>query len=254
MLIPRVLPCLLIDSTQHLVKTISFESRTYIGDPLNAAYLFSSFEADEILVLDIDASTEVRSISLPFVKELARFASVPLTIGGGITSLQTIEDIISLGVERVALSSALASQPALLNDATSRFGSSSIVVIINVVAYSEGIYFAKFGKDPSTPLISLDDAINYCQINGAGEIVLHDVNRDGSRLGFNNSLFSQYARNCDIPIIALGGGSTQRDVCKLLKSSNIAAAALGSTFVYAPNTNQVLINYFNYSSTLSKSS
>ena len=113
MLIPRILPCLLIDSSQHLVKTISFDVRTYIGDPLNAAYLFSSFEADEILVLDIDASTESRSIRLDFVKELARFASVPLTIGGGITSLQIIEDIISLGVERVALSSALASHPAL---------------------------------------------------------------------------------------------------------------------------------------------
>ena len=244
MLIPRILPCLLIDSSQHLVKTISFDIRTYIGDPLNAAYLFSSFEADEILVLDIDASTERRSIRLDFVKELARFASVPLTIGGGITSLQIIEDIISLGVERVALSSALASHPALLNDAISHFGSSSIVVIINVVTSSDGIYFARFGKELSSPLIPLDEAINFCQTNGAGEIVLHDVNRDGTRLGFNNYLFSEYAKNCDIPVIALGGGSTQLDVQELFNSSNIAAAALGSSFVYAPNTSQVLINYY----------
>ena len=95
---PRLIPVLLVDHQLHLVKTIAFEQRHYLGDPLNAAYVFSGFEVDE-LVLDIDARSQGRSIPSHFVQALARFARVPLCVGGGISSLDQIHDLLALGVE-----------------------------------------------------------------------------------------------------------------------------------------------------------
>ena len=104
---PRLIPVLLVDHQLHLVKTIAFEQRHYLGDPLNAAYVFNGFEVDELLVLDIDARSQGRSIPSHFVQALARFAQVPLCVSGGISSLDQIHDLLALGVEKVALSSAL---------------------------------------------------------------------------------------------------------------------------------------------------
>ena len=131
MLYPRLIPSLLVNSKQELVKTIRFKEENYLGDPLNAAYIFSGFEADELLVLDIDASKNKRCISFEFVKSLATFTKVPLTVGGGISNLDQIHDILSLGVERIALSNALSDNLNLLKQAANNYGSSSISVIIN---------------------------------------------------------------------------------------------------------------------------
>ena len=93
MLKPRLITSLLVDSNQHLVKTTKFNQRHYLGDPLNSAYIFSGFEVDELLVLDIDASLEQRTISFDFIKALASFTRVPLTVGGGITNLSQIQKL-----------------------------------------------------------------------------------------------------------------------------------------------------------------
>ena len=105
MLKPRLITSLLVDSNQHLVKTTNFKKRHYLGDPLNSAYIFSGFEVDELLVLDIDASLEKRTISFDFVEALASFTSVPLTVGGGVSNLSQIKQLLSYGVEKVVLSS-----------------------------------------------------------------------------------------------------------------------------------------------------
>jgi len=117
MLRPRLIAALLVDAQLHLLKTIAFEQRHYLGDPLNAAYVFSGYEVDELLVLDIDASPQGRPIPARFVEALARFTRVPLTIGGGITTLEQIHDLLALGVEKVALSAALTQNLTFLQQA-----------------------------------------------------------------------------------------------------------------------------------------
>ena len=253
MLKPRIIPCLLIDSAQHLVKTICFDSRKYIGDPLNAVYLFSAFNVDEIILLDIDASPENRSIRLDFIKSLGCFASAPISIGGGISTISEIEEVISLGVERVVLSSVLAHEPYFLKSASREFGSSTIAVIINIVLSDCVNLLARFGTDPNSPLFPIDKAIRFCEENGAGEIILYDTTRDGTRSGFNIDLFTQYASSTYLPVIALGGGSTPSDLKALFDCSSVSAAALGSAFIYAPDTFQVLVNYHQFTSAVFRS-
>ena len=146
MLYPRLIPSLLVNEKQELVKTICFKNRNYLGEPLNIAHIFSAFEADELLVLDIDASKNKKCISLDFVKSLSTFTKVPLTVGGGISNLDQIYEILSLGVERMALSSALNDDFRLLNKAANSCGSSSISVIVNTYRSKIGELMACFGR------------------------------------------------------------------------------------------------------------
>lgn len=246
MLQPRLIPALLVDSQLQLVKTTGFTERHYLGDPLNAAYVFSGFEVDELLVLDIDASTHGRSILLPFVAALARFTSVPLTVGGGITSLEQIHDLLALGVEKVALSAVLSREFSFLQQAADRFGSSTISVILNVRSYGERPPLAWFGRPdastagPGQPLAELALA---CQQVGAGELVIQDVERDGRRQGYAVSLLTDLNRQLTIPLVALGGCGRHDHIAELLQASPLSGVAAGSLFVYAPATQQVLLHY-----------
>lgn len=246
MLPPRLIPTLLVDSQLHLVKTTQFGSRHYLGDPLNAAYVFSGFEVDELLVLDIDATAQGRSIPLTFVAALARFTSVPLTVGGGITTLEQIHDLLALGVEKVALSAALNHDFSFLQRAVDQFGSSTISVILNVRNQSNGLSLAWYGRPDAASTSAgrpLEELSRACQNAGAGELVIQAVDRDGQRQGFAVSALAELNRDLRIPIVALGGCGHQGHISELLQASPLSGIAAGSLFVYAPDSNQVLINY-----------
>ena len=246
MLPPRLIPTLLVDSQLHLVKTTQFGSRHYLGDPLNAAYVFSGFEVDELIVLDIDATAQRRSIPLTFVAALARFTSVPLTVGGGITTLEQIHDLVALGVEKVALSSALTQDFSFLERAVDHFGSSTISVILNVQSQSNGLSLAWYGRPDSASTSAgrpLEELSLACERAGAGELVIQAVDRDGQRQGFAVSALAELNRDLCIPIVALGGCGHQRHISELLQASPLSGVASGSLFVYAPDSQQVLLNY-----------
>lgn len=244
MLQRRIIPSLLVDSCQHLVKTTSFSRRKYVGDPRNACNVLSFFQADEILVLDIDATSENRSVNLELVKSMAEFSSVPLAVGGGIQTLKQIEKVLSLGVERVVLGSVLRDQPNFLNLAANSFGSSSISVIANFYEYSNNVPMACFGKaNDAEKLLPLLDLAIFCQSEGAGEFIVNDVMREGTRQGFDGDLMSLVSEKLTIPLIALGGGNLACDVQNIFQYTSVSGVALGSAFVYVPETDQVLINY-----------
>jgi len=244
MLQPRLIPVLLVDAQQQLVKTICFGRRQYIGDPLNAAYVFSGFEADELLVLDIDASTQGRCIPLTFVAALARFTHVPLTVGGGVISLEQIHGLLALGVEKVALSSVLSRDFSFLQQAATRFGSSTISVILNVHVPEKGTPLAWCGRPDISmlgrPLLELALA---CQEAGAGELLIHAVDRDGQRQGYDVPILAELNRQLAIPLVALGGCGNHGHIADLLKASPLSGVAAGSLFIYAPDTQQVLLHY-----------
>jgi cyclase len=241
MLRPRLIPALLVNSALHLVKTQAFVDRHYIGDPLNAAYVFSGFEVDELLVLDIDASLDGRCIPLPFVAALARFTSVPLCVGGGIRSLDQIQDLVALGVEKVALSAALDGDLTFLARAAELFGSSTISVVLNVQRDARGEAMSRCGRDGrDQPLMELALA---CQNAGAGELVLHHMQREGLRCGYDVELLAELNNLLSIPLVALGGGADQHQISELLLQTPLSGVGAGSQFVYAPSTREVLLNY-----------
>lgn len=243
MLLPRLIPSLLLDKDLHLVKTIRFSDRHYLGDPLNAAYVYSGYQVDELLVLDIDATASGRCIPLSFVEALARFTKVPLTVGGGIHSLEEIQSLLALGVERVILGSALMKDLAFLRQAVERFGSSTISVMINLTRTPEGKlmgYFGREGKGHASPLVQLACA---CEAAGTGEIVVNDVEREGTREGYDLRLYAELNDALSIPLVALGGCGGEQHIEELVKATPVSGIAAGSLFVYAPGTQEVLLNY-----------
>lgn len=244
MLRPRLIASLLVDQQLHLVKTNRFHERHYLGDPLNAAYVFSGFEVDELLILAIDATAHGHCVPLSFVESIARFTSVPLCVGGGLANLNHIHELLALGVEKVALSSALCSGLNFLEHASQQFGSSTITVVLNLCSNAAGEPLACFGRpSPSNPGQPLFTLARDCQLAGAGELVLYDSTRDGSRLGFDIPLFAALNDQLTIPLVALGGCGSHAHIQDLLRATSISGVAAGSLFAYAPWSQQVLFNY-----------
>lgn len=244
MLYPRLIPSLLVNENQELVKTICFKDRNYLGEPLNTAYIFSSFEADELLVLDIDASKNKKCISLDFVKSLSNFTKVPLTVGGGVSNLDQIYNILSLGVERISLSNALNDNFNLLNEAVNSYGSSSISVIVNTFRNNIGELIACFGRpEVSRTFYPIDEICEKCEDYGAGELIINQIDHEGTRKGFDIKLMQDLNEKVSIPLVALGGCGSKEHISDLLKRTPISGISCGTFFVYAKETSQVLLNY-----------
>lgn len=244
MLYPRLIPSLLVNSKRELVKTIKFSKPKYLGEPLNTAFIFSGFEADELIVLDIDASKNKKCISLNFVESLSSFTNVPLTIGGGISNLEQIHKILSLGVERVALSNCLSNDFTVLNDSANIYGSSSIAVIINTFKNEDDQILGSFGRpDLCSNYFPIKEICKECQESGAGEIIINQIDHEGTRKGFDTKLMKELNQSLSIPLVALGGCGKIEHIHELLKSTPISGISCGSFFVYSPDTSEVLLSY-----------
>jgi cyclase len=250
MLQPRLIPCLLVDQHLHLTKTTRFTERRYLGDPLNAAFVYSGYEVDELMVLDIDASSAGRSISLEFVESLARFTRAPLAIGGGITKISEIHSLIAAGAERIILGSVLNRKFTFLNYAVENFGSSTVSVIINAKRETGGEVVGYFGKGNYSSAVPLIKLAKECEKSGAGEIILYDVDRDGTGEGFDLELVALLNDSLTIPLVTVGGCGCELHIEKLLNATPISGIGIGSFFVYAPNTREVLLSYPLVSSSL----
>ena len=234
------------------MKTRCFTNRVYLGDPLNAAYIFSEYLADELLVLDIDASKENRSIPIEFVAALSKFTNVPLAVGGGISQLAQVEAIIAAGVERVVLGSALSSSLEFLSDASRSFGSSSISVIVSYLSpdhNSEGSPLPSFFLSAFDPNV-LENIVLACEDSGCGEIIIYDIRRDGASSGFDIPLFSRLSSRLSVPLVVAGGCGSDDHIIDLLNNSCVSGVAVGSNFVFSPNSRQVLLSYPEKSSCL----
>lgn len=245
MLRPRLIPCLLVQN-QGLVKTVRFGSPKYVGDPINAVRIFNEKAVDELMVLDIDATRQVREPDYRMIANLANECRMPLAYGGGVRSIEQIERIIGLGVEKVALSAVLADNPALVSDAASRVGSQSVVAVIDVrksgmlrrpeVVIHNGT--KRTGLDPVQFARDLEQ-------RGAGEIVVNSVDRDGTMDGYDLDLIARIAENVTIPMTLMGGAGSLDHVAELWRAQGIIGAAAGSLFVFKGKYRAVLINYPN---------
>ncbi|AFN75905.1 imidazole glycerol phosphate synthase subunit HisF [Melioribacter roseus P3M-2] len=239
---PRIIPVLLLKNL-GLVKSIRFKKFRYIGDPINAVKIFNDKKADELIFLDINASREKRCIPLDFVHKVGDEANMPFGVGGGIRTLDQIRQILKHGAEKVVLNTIAAENPDFVRQAAEEFGSSTIVVCIDVKKNLFGRYTTVFLNGKKKLKYSPVEFAQLMEEKGAGEIVIQSVDRDGTYLGYDLDLITMVSRAVSIPVVALGGANDYEDFRKAHFEAIASAVAAGSLFVYHGPRRAVLINY-----------
>ncbi|RJG23672.1 AglZ/HisF2 family acetamidino modification protein [Massilia cavernae] len=242
MLRPRFIPCLLIRD-KGLVKTVKFGASKYVGDPINAVKIFNEKEADELIVLDIDASVTGAAPDFAVIKKLAAECRMPLCYGGGVKTVAQAKTIIGLGVEKVALSSAALANPELITAIAAEIGSQSVVVVLDVKKSLFGKYevYTHHGKKATGK--SPVELARAAERLGAGEIVINSIDLDGQMKGYDLDLAKKVREAVALPMSVLGGAGSLADIGKLIRTCGVVGAAAGSMFVFKGSYRAVLINY-----------
>jgi len=241
---PRVIPVLQL-MNKGLVKTVHFKNPKYVGDPINAVKIFNDLEADELVFVDITASREGRLIDLDFVERVGDQANMPFAVGGGIKDLRQIQSVLRAGAEKVIVNSAAMMTPGFVKAASDEFGSSTIVVSLDVKKgwSRKNTVWGMSGTRNSKK--SPPDSALEMQEEGAGEIIINSINRDGTMLGYDHDLVRSVCKVSTVPVIALGGCRSIEDASKVcsFKWGGANAAGAGSLFVYHGPRKAVLVNY-----------
>jgi len=242
MLRPRIIPCLLVHEG-GLVKTVRFKEPKYVGDPINAVKIFNEKEADELIVLDIDATAQVREPNFRLIAQFAAECRMPLCYGGGVKTVEQAKRIIGLGVEKVALSSAVIENPRLITEIADEIGSQSVVVVLDVKK--------RFGRDHEVRThngakgtgMSAVDVARDAEALGAGEIVINSIDNDGEMKGYDLALARKVRESIRLPMTVLGGAGSLSDIGELIANCGVVGASAGSLFVFKGAYRAVLINY-----------
>lgn len=245
MLRPRIIPCLLVRD-KGLIKTVKFKDGKYVGDPLNAVKIFNEKEVDELILLDIDATSENREPDFEMIRNIAIESRMPLCYGGGVKTVEHAKRIISLGAEKVAISSVALENPRIITEMAQAVGTQSVIVVIDVKTKSI------FGKQEvvshnakkSTGLNPVEFA-RQCEAAGAGEIVINSVDHDGVMNGYDLNLIKEIREAITLPLTVIGGASSLDDLSDLISKFGVIGAAAGSLFVFKGKYKAVLINYPN---------
>ena len=242
MLIPRVIPSLLL-SENRLVKTERFSKPVYVGDPVNAIRIFNEKEVDELVLLDIDATRRRRPPNLRLLAEIASECFMPLAYGGGLTTTAQMREVLSLGMEKVVLNSIATREPEVVRSAADQFGSSSVVVSMDVRRRRllGGYRVYSNGGERDTGVEPVAYAVRMQEL-GAGELLLTSVDRDGTRTGFDLDLIRRVSTALDIPVVASGGAASVPDLLRAIEAGASAVAA-GSLFVFQGPHRAVLITF-----------
>lgn len=239
----RILPCLTWRDGD-VVKTTRFGDAAYVGDACNLVRIFSEKEVDELLFLDIGASAGNRGPDMQLVTDIAATCRVPLSYGGGISTIEEIRKVLYAGVEKVVIGTAARRQPDFLRRAVDTFGSSTITVCID---YSGTAFPAMAARGVLPPAAALEAALA-AEASGAGEILLHDAWRDGSGGGYDLELLGEAATRLRIPVVALGGAADAGDIAALFRETGVSAAAAGRMMVFIGPHKAVLPSYVNSAS------
>lgn len=239
---PRVIPVLLLKD-RALVKSVRFKNHKYIGDAINAVRIFNELKADELVFLDIEASREGRLIATDFVRNVAEEASMPFSVGGGIGSLEDIRRILAAGAEKVVINTQAGLNPEFVKKASDAFGSSTIVVCMDVKKkLFAGNRTYLLGGSSATRFTPLEFALRM-EANGAGEIIVQSIDRDGTMQGYDIDLVRTISDAVSVPVIALGGAGTTYHLADCYREGRANGLAAGSLFVYKDGRRGVLINY-----------
>jgi cyclase len=238
---PRVIPVLLLKGN-GIVKSTKFKNHRYIGDPLNAVKIFNDLKADELVFLDTVASKENRHISLDLVSKVGEEANMPFAVGGGISTIQHIRDIISAGAEKVIINTN-ALNFRFIKQAADTFGSSTISICMDVKKKCFGKIqtWIVGGKIPTGY-----DPVFFARLmqeSGAGELIVQSIEYDGLMKGYDLSLIKSVSDAVKIPVVALGGAGDINHMKQVYRETSVSGIGAGSMFVYVGARKGILINY-----------
>ncbi len=243
--LPRVIPVLLLKNN-GLFKTEHFKTPRYIGDPVNAIKIFNDKEVDELIFLDITASKERKEPNLLIIRDIASECFMPLSYGGGVKNTEMIREILNVGVEKISINTEAVRNPKLVHEATKIFGSSTIIVSIDVKKNVFGKYRVYINDGEEKTSLDPIDWAKEVERLGAGEILLNSIDNDGTLSGYDFSLINAVSQSVNIPIVASGGARSISDFVRAVKDCKASAVAAGAFFVYQGKHKAVLITYPEY--------
>ena len=239
----RIIPCLDVNNNR-VVKGINFVNLRDAGDPVEVAAAYDKAGADEVVFLDITASSDNRETVVDMVRKVAEKVFIPFTVGGGIRTVDNFKELLREGADKIAINSAAINTPQLISDAADKFGSQCVVVAIDAKRRTDGsgwnIY--KNGGRIDTGIDAVEWAMQVNKL-GAGEILLTSMDCDGTKNGYDIELTRSIAENVSIPVIASGGAGTKEHFYEALTDGKADAALAASLFHYKELEIMDLKNY-----------
>lgn len=233
MLHTRIIPVLTFKDGR-MIKTIQFDQYRDIGYPITIARFYDSQEIDELILLDITATQEKRSIHLDVIKDFADQCAMPLTVGGGVSSLDDVRKLLRVGADKITINSAAVRNPKLIQDIAETFGSQCIVVSIDAKLNQSGAYEVYIDGGYEATGINAVQWAQQAEQFGAGEILINSIDRDGTGLGYDLTLIKEITTAVTIPVIALGGVGTLQDLVEGL-IGGATAVACSTLFNFTDN-------------------
>lgn len=245
MLRSRLIPTLLVDQGA-VVKTVQFGSPTYVGDPINAVRVFNDKEVDELVVADIGATSRRSAPNFDLIERLANECYMPLCYVGGVRDEFDVERLVSLGIEKVGLSSSFVQDPCVLSKAAQRVGSQSVAAVLDVKRNSSTQAFevrTHRGQEPS--LYSLRELSTAVEQFGGGELLVNSIDREGTGTGYDLELIDHILELVQIPVTLIGGAGSLEHVFDLFHGRTPIGAGVGSLFTFKGKFRAVLLSYPN---------
>lgn len=233
MLKVRIIPTLLLRQ-QRMVKGRGFENYRDTGDPVYAARVYNSQFVDELIFLDIDATREGRPTNLEVIETVARECFMPLTIGGGVSSVEQIRTLLQVGADKVVINTAAIENPEFIGKAAEVFGSQCIVVGVDVKLIG-GKYFVFKKSGTEQTELNLTDHLQEMERLGAGEIFINCIHRDGMMAGYDTELLNFCQKSTRLPLIACGGAGNFAHLEQALRETEITALAMASIYHFSDN-------------------
>lgn len=243
MLRTRVIPALLLDG-QGLVKTTQFKSPVYVGDASNSCRIYNQMEVDELVLFDIRASSKALPIQFELIQQIVSECFMPICYGGGVKTLEDFRKLFYMGVEKVSVSSLLFDNPQVVKEAIKIYGAQSIIATLDIKRSRfrkvQQVYLHNGKKRIKK---SLDEVIALLNDIGLGEIIVNNIDKEGSWEGFDCDLVRYFADNTQVPVVALGGAGSKEDIKTVVQQGHASAVALGSMAVFQSKGMGVLIKF-----------
>lgn len=227
MLRTRVIPIVLL-SGYSVLKTIKFDVRRNLGNPITVARIYNTRNVDELVLLDIDASKQKRAIDLFTIQDVASECFMPLTVGGGIRKIEDIRNLLKRGADKISINTYALENPNFIKESSSIFGSQCIVVSVDLKKVNDHYVIYSSIDNENTKLNPIEWC-KRCEALGAGELLISFVDRDGVMEGIDDSYISEIAKSVNIPLIACGGVSNPDDTVKMAKAG---ASGIGVSSIF----------------------
>jgi cyclase len=238
---PRIIPVLLLHKG-GLYKTKQFKKPSYVGDPINTVRIFNDKQVDELMILDIDCSVNNSAPNYELVEEIASEAFMPLAYGGGVNSLEVAKKLFGLGIEKVVLNTVLQHDTQIIKEISDIYGAQAVVACIDFKKNLFGKINAYFKSGSTKAHQSITQLAKLYETAGAGELLLNDIDREGTYSSYNQSMLKEIVNTVQIPVVISGGASQVSDFTEAAQNG-ASGMAVGSMFIYQRPHNAVLISY-----------